>query len=416
METLLDQVLAGGPDAPPGHGGADGMTGPLATLGARERDARAAGPRPDARGAAAGARHHHRPPDPRPGARRVPRPRPGRRHRARPGPPYEPGDDVRRIDWNVTARTSIPHVRVHVPERSLTTWLVLDVSPSMTFGTADRRKADVAEGVALAIGHLSTQRGNRLGVLTFGGPDDRRHPPRGGRAGLLAAPRGAGSGTRRPSAPREVASPGGRAAVRRRRRARAAGSSCSSPTSAARATGTRCWPASRRATRSSPSRSAIRARTTLPDVGELTLVDAETGREVRVDTSSRRLRDRFAEAAAAERAVARHRAPAGRRRAHRAVDPGQLAPLAGGPAAGQGSRRMTFEQPAPPREPAGPPGGARACTSSSSAAARGTRSGSPTWTCSRTSSRRPPAGGATCRRCSTSPRSPRSASRSPGRR
>src|SRR5215208_4844543 len=54
--------------------------------------------------------------------------------------PYEPGDDVRRIDWNVTARTAVPHVRVHVPERALTAWLLLDVSPSMTFGTAERRK------------------------------------------------------------------------------------------------------------------------------------------------------------------------------------------------------------------------------------------------------------------------------------
>jgi len=101
--------------------------------------------------------------------------------------PYEPGDDVRRMDWNVTARTTIPHVRVHVPERALTTWLVLDASASMTFGTADRRKADVAEGVAIAVGHLATQRGNRLGFVTFGGPADRRLPPVAGRRGLLAA-------------------------------------------------------------------------------------------------------------------------------------------------------------------------------------------------------------------------------------
>src|SRR3990172_9537123 len=60
--------------------------------------------------------------------------------------PYAPGDDVRRIDWNVTARTGEPHVRVHLPERVLVTWLALDVSASMEFGTADRRKADVAEG------------------------------------------------------------------------------------------------------------------------------------------------------------------------------------------------------------------------------------------------------------------------------
>src|SRR5256885_2783231 len=97
--------------------------------------------------------------------------------------PYEPGDDIRRMDWNVTARTTVPHVRVHVPERALTAWLLLDVSPSMTFGTADRRKADVAEGVAVAIGHLATQRGNRLGIITYGGARDRRGAPPPGRGG-----------------------------------------------------------------------------------------------------------------------------------------------------------------------------------------------------------------------------------------
>src|SRR3954463_1819493 len=103
------------------------------------------------------------------------------------GRPYEPGDDIRLMDWNVTARTSVPHVRVHVPERALTAWLLLDVSPSMTFGTADRRKADVAEGVAVAVGHLATQRGKRLGVVTFGGRRDHRLPAPSGREGLLSA-------------------------------------------------------------------------------------------------------------------------------------------------------------------------------------------------------------------------------------
>src|SRR5207237_8044818 len=70
--------------------------------------------------------------------------------------PYVPGDDVRLIEWNVTARTGEPHVRVHLAERVLVTWLVLDASSSMHFGTADRRKADVAEGVAVAVGHVAT--------------------------------------------------------------------------------------------------------------------------------------------------------------------------------------------------------------------------------------------------------------------
>ena len=99
--------------------------------------------------------------------------------------PYVPGDDVRRIDWNVTARTNEPHVRVTLAERVLVSWLVIDTSVSMQFGTADRRKADVAEGVALAVGHLATRRGNRLGVVTFGDSNPRVLPPRQGRVGLV---------------------------------------------------------------------------------------------------------------------------------------------------------------------------------------------------------------------------------------
>ena len=60
--------------------------------------------------------------------------------------PYQVGDDVRRIDAAASARTGHPHVRDYVPERTLTTWLLVDVSASMAFGTADRLKSDVAEG------------------------------------------------------------------------------------------------------------------------------------------------------------------------------------------------------------------------------------------------------------------------------
>ena len=103
--------------------------------------------------------------------------RPGQRARA--GPPLRPGDDVRRIEWNVTARTGETHVRVDLAERVLVTWLALDVSASMSFGTAERRKADVAEGVALALGHLASRRGNRLGLVasaTSGRRRSRRAP------------------------------------------------------------------------------------------------------------------------------------------------------------------------------------------------------------------------------------------------
>jgi uncharacterized protein (DUF58 family) len=214
--------------------------------------------------------------------------------------PYEAGDDVRRIDWNVTARMATPHVRVHVPERALTTWLLLDASPSMTFGTADRRKADVAEGVAMAIGHLSTRHGNRLGVLTFGGPTDRRSAPRGGRAGLLAA-LSARAGDAEPGA-HSVSSP---AAALRFVAGGAARGGLVVMVSDFR--GPREW---------HPLLAAVAARhqlltveirdpreDELTDVGDLTLVDSETGREVRVNTSSRHLRERFAAEAARERAA-----------------------------------------------------------------------------------------------------------------
>src|SRR5437899_1521999 len=69
--------------------------------------------------------------------------------------PYQVGDDVRHIDPAATARTGQPHVRLHVPERTLTTWILLDVSPSMAFGTADRLKIDVADGATLALGRAA---------------------------------------------------------------------------------------------------------------------------------------------------------------------------------------------------------------------------------------------------------------------
>src|SRR4029079_5675623 len=99
--------------------------------------------------------------------------------------PYVPGDGVRRIEWDGTARTCEPHVRVNMAERVLVTWLLLDTSPSMHFGTADRRKADVAHGGATALGHVAQRRGNRLGVVTFGDRNPTTLPPSQGRHGLL---------------------------------------------------------------------------------------------------------------------------------------------------------------------------------------------------------------------------------------
>ena len=101
---------------------------------------------------------------------------------------WAPGDDVRRIDWNATARSNEVQVRVDVAERALTSWVLLDVSPSMRFGTADRRKWDVAEGVAVATGHLASRRGNRIGVATFGGRRVARAASSPGPSGVARGP------------------------------------------------------------------------------------------------------------------------------------------------------------------------------------------------------------------------------------
>jgi uncharacterized protein (DUF58 family) len=212
-------------------------------------------------------------------------------------------DDVRDIDWNVTARTGEPHVRVQLAERVLVSWILLDNSVSMTFGTADRRKADVAEGAALALGHVATRHGNRLGVLTFGDDEPHTLPPRQGRSalvGLLLA-----LDTEPDETPRGATSLG--AALRRagaltRQRAFVAVISDFR--------GPRDWrrPLLELAGRHDVVAVEIRdpREEELPSVGVLRLVDPETGRQLRVDTSNDRLRERYAAAAAAERLELAH--------------------------------------------------------------------------------------------------------------
>jgi len=226
--------------------------------------------------------------------------------------PYVPGDDdVRRIDWNVTARTSIPHVRVHLAERVLVTWLVLDTSASMHFGTADRRKADVAEGVAIAVGHVATRRGNRLGLVTFGDEKPHALPPRQGRLGLL----GLLSALRDQS---DEVNAGAASLGEALHRTAALARQRSAVIVVSDFRGPFDWrrPLLELAGRHDVVAVEIRdpREQELPNAGVLWLVDPETGRQLRADTGNERVRARFAAAAAAERAeLARALASAGAR-------------------------------------------------------------------------------------------------------
>jgi uncharacterized protein (DUF58 family) len=212
---------------------------------------------------------------------------------------WNPGDDVRRIDWNATARSETVQVRVDVAERALTSWVLLDVSPSMRFGTADRRKWDVAEGAAVALGHLASRRGNRIGVATFGATDSLAIRPRQGRVGLLSVLLAV---RREPETERVGRTSVGTAVSELARVAKQR----SLAVIVSDFRGPRDWraPLLRLAARHAVVAIEIRdpREQELPNVGHVWLVDPETGRKAHVDTARRRLRERFAEAAADDRA------------------------------------------------------------------------------------------------------------------
>jgi uncharacterized protein (DUF58 family) len=224
--------------------------------------------------------------------------------------PYVPGDDVRAMDPAATARTGVPHVRVHVPERALTTWVVLDVSASMAFGTADRLKADVAEGVATVAGRLATRRGNRMALITCGAAVERVLPPRGGRGALThlrqVLAEGVATDTPPPSSGGAAGAPASGLGAGLRRADKLARGHGLVVVVSDFLEEPGAWESPLRALRHRHDVVAVEVRDrrdeALPAVGTLWLRDPETGRQLQVDTNSRRLRERFAAAATARQA------------------------------------------------------------------------------------------------------------------
>jgi uncharacterized protein (DUF58 family) len=178
---------------------------------------------------------------------------------------------------------------------------VLDTSPSMQFGTADRRKADVAEGVAIAIGHVASRRGNRLGVVTFGDDEPQALPPRQGRVGLLGLLAAFRAEPPPPADHRVGATSLGEAL----RRTSGVAQQRALVVLVSDFRGPNDWrrPLLELAGRHDVVAVEIRdpREQELPNAGDLWLVDPETGRQLRVDTRSAKLRARFAAAAAEER-------------------------------------------------------------------------------------------------------------------
>jgi uncharacterized protein (DUF58 family) len=219
---------------------------------------------------------------------------------------YRPGEDeVRRMDWAVTARTTVPHVRTVDADRELTTWVLVDTSASMDFGTADFEKRELAVAAVAAVGFLTAGAGNRLGahLLTAGGV--RRHPALGGRTHLLSLLRTLLGLPRTRPAGRTTDLAAGLEGVNRAMGRRGLVVVVSDFLDGLDEDGLgSAAPAWERPLRRLAARHQVLAvqvgdprEHTLPDVGLLTLIDPETGRRREVSTAGRRLRERYAAAA-----------------------------------------------------------------------------------------------------------------------
>ena len=211
---------------------------------------------------------------------------------------YTPGDDVRRIDWNVTARMSAVHVRETVADRELATWVLLDRSASLDFGTARCEKRDLALAATAAIGFITLRTGNRLGVVVATADGPRILAPGTGRRHLLGTLHAATSASATDATGPVDLSTAIAALGRtgnRRRGLMVVVSDFLAPAG---------WDRPLRALATRHEVLAVEVvdprELALPDVGVLDLVDPETGDHREVHTSPA-LRDRYAAAAVEQR-------------------------------------------------------------------------------------------------------------------
>jgi uncharacterized protein (DUF58 family) len=207
---------------------------------------------------------------------------------------YQPEDDVRYIDWNVTARMDTPYVRKYVEDREVTAWFLMDLSPSMDFGPEQAQKRMLLLDFVTTIARLLTRHGNRVGAMFYTNRIERTIPARGGRLQVL---RLINDLIRYPHPPRSTITnltpllEGGLHAIKKRSLIFILSDFISVPG----------W--ERMLTLLNQHHEVIAVRTwdprelELPDVGPLIMEDAETGEQMYVDTHDARFRARFKEAA-----------------------------------------------------------------------------------------------------------------------
>lgn len=207
---------------------------------------------------------------------------------------YQPDDDIRYIDWNVTARLNTPYVRQYVEDREITAWFLLDMSPSIDFGASESYKRLKLIDFVSTLARLLTRHGNRVGAVLFGSGKERTIPARSGRKQVLqlihemmALPLDARAGFTDLS----VLLNGALNANKRRSLIFLLSDFISSPG----------WERPLRLLHQRHEVLAVQLwhpfEKSLPDIGPVFLQDSETGEQLYVDTHDRRLRSRFAEIA-----------------------------------------------------------------------------------------------------------------------
>jgi uncharacterized protein (DUF58 family) len=211
--------------------------------------------------------------------------------------PYAPGDDARLVDWNLTARSGQVWVRQTEADRELETWVVVDRSASLDFGTADCEKRDVALGAAAAFGMLTLRGGNRFGALIAGTDRLRQVPARRGRGAFLASLAAVHDTPRQSGPPGHGATLSGallRLPLVQPRR--------SQVVVVSDFLGDDSWGSALSRVVRHHDVVAVHVtdprELTLPAVGVLAVVDTESGRQRYIQSSSPALRERYAAAAA----------------------------------------------------------------------------------------------------------------------
>jgi len=215
---------------------------------------------------------------------------------------YQVGDDIRYIDWNVTARTGTPHIRQYVEDREITAWFLLDLSPSLHFGTAATPKRAIQVDFVATLSRLLTRHGNRVGAMLATSSVGRVIPARGGRVQVLRILHELMT----QSSPRTTAMTdleplltAGLNSITRRSLVVVVSDFISAPG----------WEASLGMLNRRHEVIAVCIRdpgeVELPDVGIITIEDSETGEQMYVDTHDGAFRARFREAAWSREAAVR---------------------------------------------------------------------------------------------------------------